>query len=403
MAAKLAPVRYANHGTLWRMRIAKVTAYPLNVAISLPGAGKTHTSNLSVCLARIETEDGLVGTGMTAITEEEVVSTIIDRIAAPVLLGEDPLASEKLWEQLYWVLVPRGQTGYACHAIAAIDIALWDLKGKALGEPIWRLMGAGRARVPTYTTFGFPHFDREGLACAALQAVAGGSKRLKMVVGHGGLKRRDEPRNIGAVIAEDARRVTAVRDAVGPDVELFVDANCNLDPYHARRLARLLEPLDISFFEEPIAGNDTRALADLRRHTRIPLAAGQNEGMSYRFREFLLAGALDVLQPNVTITGGYTQCLKIAGMAQAFNVGIDNGGAWPYHNMHLHAGVMNGGMVEYHLGAVDCCRQIFKGLAEPVDGWLQLPTAPGLGFEPDWDAIHELARTPAAAGKGKGG
>ncbi|MEX2495300.1 MAG: mandelate racemase/muconate lactonizing enzyme family protein [Woeseia sp.] len=385
------------------MKIAKVTAYPLNVGMKFDTGGKAHESSLSMCLVQIETDDGLTGTGMTAITEEEVIAAIVERVAAPALVGEDPLATERIWEKLYWLLAPRGQGGYACHAIAAIDIALWDLKGKVLEQPLWRLLGGARSRVPTYTTFGFPFYDRDALVAAAKRAISSGSNRLKMVVGHGALKRRDEPRAVESVIEEDIRRVALVRDAVGEEVALFVDANCNLDPFNAAKLANRLEPYDISFFEEPVTQNDARALADLRQRTTIPLAGGQNEGLAYRFREFLVAKALDVLQPNVTITGGYTQCLKIAGMAHAFNTGIDNGGAWPHHNMHLHGGVMNGGMVEYHLGAVECCRQVFGDLPVSVGGWLDLPDSPGLGFDVDLDAVRELAKRPNAAGKGKGG
>jgi L-alanine-DL-glutamate epimerase-like enolase superfamily enzyme len=287
--------------------------------------------------------------------------------------------------------------------MAAIDIALWDLKGKALGQPLWRLLGGARNRVPTYITFGFAFLDCDELVAMAEYWVAKGNRRLKMVVGHGALKRRDEPRPIAAVLAEDLRRVAAVRDAVGPEVELFVDANCNLEPFHAAWLAKRLEQYDITFFEEPITQNDSRALADLRRQTSIPLAGGQNEGLAWRFRQFLVDGALDVLQPNVVITGGYTQCVKIAGMAQAFNAQIDNGGAWPHYNMHLHAGLANGGMAEYHHVAVATCNQLFRDLPVSENGWLQLPEGPGLGFEPDRDAIREIARRPTSHGAGKAG
>jgi L-alanine-DL-glutamate epimerase-like enolase superfamily enzyme len=338
---------------------------------------------------------------MTAITEEEVVAAAIDQVAAPELLGADPLAHERVWEKLYWLLSPRGQTGYASHAIAAVDLALWDLKGKHFGQPVWRLLGGARDQVPVYATFGFGFLDRDQLATAARHWVAQGHRRLKMVVGHHALQRRDEPRPLDEVIAEDAARVRAVRDAVGPGVELYVDANCSLDPYHALKLARAIEDYDIALFEEPITHNDVRLLADLRRQTRIPIAAGQNEGLAFRFRDMLLAQAVDVIQPNVAIGGGFTQCLKIAGMAAAFNVPVANGGAWPHHNMHLHAGLANGTLVEYHHVAVLCCQQIFSGLAEPIHGWLRLPEGPGLGFAPRADAVHALARRPTSRGRGK--
>lgn len=383
------------------MKITRVKATPLNVPVGVGVLGPRIETALSVCLVAVETDSGLVGHGMTAITEEEVVAAAIDEVAAPALLGADPLAHERVWETLYWLLSPRGQTGYASHAIAAIDLALWDLKGKHLGEPVWRLLGGARSRVPVYTTFGFGFFGRDQLAAAARHWVAQGHRRLKMVVGHHALQRRDEPRPIAEVIVEDARRVRAVREAVGPDVALYVDANCSLDPYHALRLARLIEECDIAFFEEPVTHNDVRLLADLRRQMRIPVAAGQNEGLAVRFRDLLLAQAVDVIQPNVTIGGGFTQCQKIAGMAAAFNVPVANGGAWPYHNMHLHAGLANGTLVEYHHVAALCCREIFAGLADPVDGWLELPQAPGLGFEPRADAVRELAKRPTSHGKGK--
>ena len=148
-----------------------------------------------------------------------------------------------------------------------------------------------------------------------------------------------------------------MRDAVGPDVELFVDANCNLDLYHARELAHMIKPLGIGFFEEPLTQNDALQMAELRRDGGIPLACGQNEGLLFRFRDWLLNKSADILQPNVCISGGITQCLKVAGLAQAFNTTIENGGAWPFHNMHLHAGLAHGGMVEYHYLAVELCRR----------------------------------------------
>ncbi len=384
------------------MKIARVEAVALNVPIDIALVGVKKTTNLSACLVEVEADDGTTGYGFTAITEEEVVREIVNAVAGPAIVGDDPLANERVWDKLYWMLSPRGQTGYALHAIAAIDIALWDIKGKALGQPIWRLLGGARSRVPVYATFGLSVFDRGQLAEAARLWVSQGHRRLKMVVGHEALKRRDSPRPPRDVIREDFERVRAVREAVGDGIELFVDANCSLDLVHAVELARMIEPLGITFFEEPVTQNDVPSMAEMRRRTTIPLACGQNEGLAFRFRDFLVHRAVDYLQPNVAITGGFTQCVRIAGMAAAFNVPIVNGGAWPHHNMHLHAGLANGGLVEYHYGAIECCRQIFTGLAVPEDGWMDLPEEPGLGFAPDLDAVRELAARPAAGGRGKG-
>src|SRR5262245_5781841 len=195
-------------------------------------------------------------------------------------------------------------------------------------------------------------------------------------------------------------RAHAVREAVGPDIELFIDANCNLDLYHATRLAEMVKP--ISFFEEPITQNDALQMAELRRATGVPLACGQNEGLLFRFRDLLLAEAVDFVQPNVVITGGFTQCVKVAALAAAFNVSIANGGAWSFHNMHLQAGVSNGTLVEHHYLAVELCKQIYHDLQMPKDGFVTLPETPGLGFEPNRDAIREIAKLPLSRGRGKG-
>jgi L-alanine-DL-glutamate epimerase-like enolase superfamily enzyme len=313
----------------------------------------------------------------------------------------DPLRHEQVWDKLYWLLTPRGQSGYASHAISAIDLALWDLKGQALGQPVWRLFGGARAQVPVYATFGFAFFDRDELAAAARDWVGRGFKRLKMTVGHHALQRRDEPRPLADVIAEDVKRIEAVRSAVGDDVQIFIDANCSLDYFHAAKLAARIEDLGVAFFEEPVSQNDIPNLVKLRGKTRIPLAAGQNEGLASRFRDMLVAQAVDVVQPNACITGGYTQCLRIAGMAAAFNTQFANGGAWPHHNMHLHAGLANGSLVEYHSVAVEVCKQVFDGLPEPQAGLLALPETPGLGFRPNRDRVAELARRPGSRGVGK--
>ncbi len=383
------------------MKIARVRATPLNVPVVLDAASIEKKTSLSVCLVEVETDDGLIGHGFTAITEEEAVAAVVNEVVSDNLKDENPLAHERLWEKLYWLLSPRGQTGYASHAIAAIDVALWDLKGKALGQPVWRLLGGARGRVPVYTTFGIGAYSREELAAAAKWWVARGHKRLKMVVGQHALQRRDEPRSIDEVIAEDARRVRAVRDAVGMQIDLHVDANCSLDSFHAARLARSLEEFDLSFFEEPVKENDIGSLLKLKAQTRIPLAAGQNEGLAWRFRDLISSGAVDIIQPNVVIGGGYTQCVRIAAIASAYNLPMANGGAWAHHNMHLHAGLANGGLVEYHVPAVKVCEAICGPLPAPVDGWLELPEAPGLGFEPDKDRVAELAKLPTSHGKGK--
>jgi len=373
------------------MKITRISATVVHVPIKVALVGAERQASMSACLVDIETDTGLVGHGFTAITDPPVIARIIDAVAAPEIIGDDPLAHERIWDKLYWTLMPRGQTGYAAHALAAIDVALWDIKGKHFGEPVWRLLGGARNRVPVYVTFGFDFFDREQIAAAAKLWLDRGFRRLKMTVGNKGLERRDQ-RPLADLIGEDEARVRAVREAVGQGPELFVDANCSLDFYHALKVAELIRPHGISFFEEPITQNDVSQMAQLRRAGGIPLACGQNEGLAFRFRDLLVHQAIDYAQPNVVISGGYTQCLKIAGMAAAFNVPIANGGAWQYHNMHLQAGVANGTLVEIHYLANELYQRIYTGLPVPKDGYIEMPETPGLGFAVNTDAVKEYAQ-----------
>ena len=376
------------------MRIARITATPVSVPLHVALTAAARATAMSGCLVEVETDEGHVGHGFTSITEEEAVAAIVATVAGPAIIGDDPLAHERIWDKLYWTMMPRGQTGYAAHALAALDVALWDIKGKALGQPVWRLIGGARERVPVYVTFGFHFFDRDELAEAAKFWVSNGFSRLKMTVGHEGLRRRDSA-PLMDLIREDAARVRAVRAAVGPGVELFIDANCSLDLYHAARLIAMIEDCGIAFFEEPITQNDAPQMAQLRRKVSMPLACGQNEGLIFRFRDLLINEAVDYLQPNVVIGGGFTQCVKIAGMAAAFNVPIANGGGWAFHNMHLQAGVANGGLVEHHYLAGEFCQRIYDDLPRPNNGWLTLPESPGLGFSPNRDAVREFTTARA--------
>ncbi len=380
----------STNNALSRMKITRVEATPLAARTIFDHGGVRKPGGMAACYVEVETADGLIGHGITSITIPAIIADIVNKSIAPAIRGDNPMAHEAIWNKLYWLLSPRGQTGFASHAMAAVDIALWDIKGKALGVPIATLLGGARKQVPIYVTSGPSFLSREELVAVAKDLVKRGFNGLKMVVANHALKNRDE-QSIDKVLAEDAERVRVVREAVGVDVDLHVDANHNLDYTGALKLIRLLQPYDISFFEEPVTQNDVHLLADLRRITGVVIAAGQNEGLAYRFRDMLMARAVDYVQPNVMITGGYTQVMKIAGMAEAFNVAISNGGAAPLQNMHLHAGLANGGAVEWHLPFMDFCKMIYKDMPEPVAGTLDIPERPGLGFEPDRDVIREIA------------
>jgi L-rhamnonate dehydratase len=332
-----------------------------------------------IVFVRVETDGGVTGYGLTGPIQRFAARELINREIALLLVGKDPLATERHWYDLFYRLNPRAQTGAWSSAISAVDIALWDIKGKHLGQPVWKLLGGYSATVPAYITFGLLEYSREQLVEVAKQFTAQGHDKLKMVVAINGAQ---DP-------AEDAARVRAVREAVGDQVELMVDANYLFSFPVALDLAKRIEPYGIKWFEEPVYGNDARLLANLRRQTRIPISAGQNEGHKWRHRELLVHEAVDILQPNVVYVGGYTEGVKVAAMAQAYNIPIANGGGWPHHNMHLIAGVANGWRVEFHVPMWVTGEMIFRDPPKPSRGTITLTEQPGLGLTPNEEALKE--------------
>jgi L-rhamnonate dehydratase len=330
----------------------------------------------------VETASGVVGHGFTAITNSPVVVSVVRDVIARAIIGKDALAREAIYEQLQQTLVLRGlMAGHAMHAISAVDIALWDIAGKVHAQPVCRLLGGARPVIPAYTTFGQATLNREQLVASAKEHVASGQRRLKMVVAAGSLERIQKGESMEDILTEDVERIRLVREAIGPDVALFIDANHGLNEYEARRFIERIEPFGLALFEEPLRGNDIRRLADLRRHSPIPISAGQNEGHIARWRDMAIHDAVDILQLNVCMCGGYTGALKIAGVAAAFSLPIDNGGGYALFNMHLHGGLANGGMVEWHMSSVALERSFYIERFELDKGRLVLPERPGLGFE----------------------
>jgi len=359
------------------MKIAKVEATIHRLAITVPLLREPIPWR--IVFVRVETDTGVTGYGVTGQVQRSATRELVNREAGPLLLGKSPLETERLWHELYRTLNPRSQTGAWSSAVSAIDLALWDIKGKALGQPVWRLLGGHSQRVEAYVTFGLLDYSRDQLVEVARTLAGQGHDKLKMVVAI----------DRGTNVAEDAARVRAVREAIGDAVELMVDANYLFDLVHARELCRRIEPHRITWFEEPVSGNDARLLAQLRRHTTIPISAGQNEGHKWRHVELLLHQAVDILQPNVCWGGGYTEAVKVAHMAQAFNIPIANGGGWPHHNAHLIAAVANGWRVEFHYLMWMTGNMIYQDPPQPETGWVTLPERPGLGLEPKEEVLRD--------------
>lgn len=324
----------------------------------------------------IFTEDGVTGFGLTGQFLPFSIREALTKHLLPLLKGVDIRDTEAVHAMVWKKLNPRSQTGVISHALAALDIAIWDAQGKAAGRTIAQLLGGYSDKAPAYVTFGFPEYTFEQLLEAARLQIDAGVERLKMVVGV-------HPKGW----QEDARRVHAVRDLIGDRAELAIDANYMFSPLEAFLLAREVADANLTWFEEPLFSNDPKALADLRSRVPMPLSAGQMDGHRWRLREFVDAGSVDILQPNVCYSGGYTESRKVAHLAQAYNMPVANGGGWPHFNMQLIAGVMNGWRVEFHLGMQQVGERIFPDAPRPKDNEIVIPDAPGLGMTIDQDFL----------------
>jgi len=357
------------------MKIASIKASVHDIDAQVPLL--THPLRRKIVFCSVRTDDGLTGYALTGghFLPLSVVTALTQEFM-PVVKGMDPRDTEAMHEKVWWKLNQRSMTGVVSSALSCLDIACWDIHGKATGRTVAQLLGGARDWAPTYCTFGFPEYDRDQLVQAAKDRHAEGHRRLKLVVAvdQGGWQ-------------EDAKRVRLVRDAVGPDVELMIDANYMMKPVEAKMLCRAIEDCNLTWFEEPLYANDTRAMADLRRSTRIPLAAGQNEGHRWRLRELIEHQAVDIIQPNCCYNGGYTETQKVAHMAQMYNLPIANGGGWPLFNMHSMAGLMNGWRVEFHLDMQSIGEQVFVDPPRPQNNIVKIPSAPGLGLEPNFDVL----------------
>lgn len=374
-------------------RIARVSAVPLKVPIDFSWLGISRKGSTSICLVRVETDQGLIGHGITQHIDAGVIARQVDTVTEK-LNGFDPTQNELIWHHLYWTLSGGAQTQYASWAISAIDTAVWDLKGKIYDAPVWKLLGGARSKVQAYATLGVPGADADELCGIANKLIAMGFRAIKTQVGRPGLDHTKGQRPLIDIVRADARRIKALREAVGDDIEIGIDAQCRLDLTHALELVRLVRPYNVAFFEEPLVQNDVLLMADMRRRCEMAIHAGQSEGLSFRYRDMLIHNAVDVLQPNVAVTGGFTHCARIAGLASAFNVPI-NGGGYFWHMAQLQAGVAAGTTVEYQTAAASACRAIFAGLSELDKDWIVLADTPGLGFEPIAEAVTEYTAAKA--------
>lgn len=327
----------------------------------------------------VHTDAGIEGLGFA--TALRAVQSVIEDNLKDLLVGEDPFDVEKHWEAMFWRVRGYGRKGIAFCGISAIDIALWDLKAKALGVPLFKLLGPYRDRVPVYGSGGWTNFTEKELVEEQTGYVERGYRSVKMKVG----------KDFGKSEREDVRRLSAVRGAVGDDVEVLIDANNGYYAKQAIGMAREFEPYRVGWFEEPVLADDIAGLAAVAQATPIPVATGEHEYTKYGFKDLIARGGADVVQPDLGRVGGVTEWMKVAHLAHAFNLPVAPH-AYALPSLHLACATPNLRIVEY-LGVEEQSYRIFlTDIPQPRDGtWAPFPDRPGLGVELNPHAVEKYA------------
>jgi D-arabinonate dehydratase len=346
------------------MKITSVDSAVLTVPTSRPIALEFPHHKLVV--AQIATDEGVTGLGYSLAFGgggAEAIRVYLDTRLAPLLVGQDPLFVERLWQRMYRADRGIKRQGVAAYAISALDIGLWDIAGKAARLPLYKLWGAVTDRVPAYGSGGWPSYGLDDLLREAERYAKLGCRYYKMKI------HDPDPR-------ENRKRVEAVRRALGEGVRLMVDVNQKLDVLGNQRQAALLEDLDLVWYEEPVLADDLAACAEVAHSIRIPVATGENNYTRFEFREAIERKAARYLMPDVCRANGFSETLRIGHLAAAHQVAVS-----PHvvHELSLHVvgALANGFLVEW----IDWTPpDLLDGMPQCEDGQFRIPDRPGHGL-----------------------
>ena len=325
-------------------------------------------------MVRITDTDGQIGMGYsyTIGTGGPAIISLLQHTLAPKLIGREAEEIDGIWHDLLFITHATTVGAITSLALAAIDTALWDLRCRRAGLPLWRMAGGTKSSVPLYSTEGgWLHISTEDLVADAIAMKSAGFSGAKIKIGK-------------PSIADDRTRLRAVRDAVGDDFLLMVDANQSFSLAEAMRRAEVLAETDVHWFEEPLPADDVGAHRTLARHSKVPIAVGESIYSLSQFKDYLVQDAASVIQADVARIGGITPWLKVAHLAEAFNVPI-----CPHFLMELHVSLIcavpNAPVLEYIPQLDEVTRkpmEIRHGHAIPSD-------EPGIGIDWDWSLINK--------------
>jgi L-alanine-DL-glutamate epimerase-like enolase superfamily enzyme len=397
--------------TAWTApRIASITTSSVNFPLNVPMADAVHyIPGRAALLVEVTCEDGRVGTGESAIYggSASAIEALIHDVLAPRVLGADPTRPELLWQRMLWPSHQLGTGGALPMALSGIDIAVWDLLGQLAGLPLSRLLGGHQDQVRAYASGGF-YFDGKDAAALAEEfkaCVARGYRHGKLKVGRtpdtpmNPLAHMVEPDFATVSLAQDLARVRAVREAVGDDFHLMVDANNAWDLSTALAAGREYDRLGVHWFEEPVATDDRAGSARLAAALDTAVAGYETETQLSGFRDLIGAGAVDIVQPDVIWAGGITGCRRIAALAYAAGLRcvphVYSTAVSIAANLHFMASLPNCYLLEFDQNPNALRTELLTEPIEPdADAVVTVPDRPGLGIRLDRTTLGRYAMAP---------
>ena len=328
---------------------------------------------------RVETDEGI--TGVCPAPPSPDTDALVSDVFKPLVVGDDPFEVEKIWEKVYWTNYGSVRRGAPMRALSYIDIAIWDIIAKACRQPIHRILGGHRTKVPAYGSGINLPLSIDELVKQNRMFLDMGFKMVKMKIGQ-----KDK--------SEDLRRIKAVRDTVGNDVDIAVDANNMYGVNTAIYMAKKMERYDIYWFEEPVLLDNVEGIIRLAKSTSIPIAGYELENTKYGFKELIARGAIGICQADATICGGITEWRKIAALAECYGIPMAPHAADQIH-VPLSAAIPNGLIVEWIYPGSG---QLLKDPIVPKDGMMECKTVPGIGIEISEEAVKKYGVKPAQIG-----
>ncbi len=362
------------------MLIKRVDTKHFVLPLSHPMTDATHGvhTEFELVVVRVETDCGLAGFGYTYTIGRggSAIRALIDRDVAPLLMNSDARRIEALWERLWRCLHYIGRGGLVAFAMSAVDIALWDLKGQREATPLWKLLGGHSRRVRAYAGGIDLQLGPDELVEQTRCNLAKGFRAIKIKVG------RDK-------LSDDVERVRAVRECIGPDMPLMVDANMRWTVEQAIRAARRFSDFDVFWLEEPTIPDDYDGMARIAVEGGLPIAAGENLHTIYEFRLSIDRGKVSFPEPDVSNIGGITNWMRVAKLAYAHNLMVTSHGV---HELHLHllAAIPNASFLEVHSFGLE---RFIMNPPQLADGVMVAPDSPGHGVQFDWDSLREFEVT----------